>query len=127
MVSQRYERISKLFLTVCELPAEERARALDEQCADDPSLRSEVEALLARDAEDDSAFLQTPMLGEEFSLQRSAPPAAPERSLVGNRISHYRLTRVIASGGMGTVYEAQQDEPRRTLAVKVMNESPSYS
>jgi len=31
-----------------------------------------------------------------------------------------RLKRVIASGGMGTVYEAVQEHPRRTVAVKVM-------
>lgn len=47
MVSPRHERISEVFLAVCELPAEERAKALHEQCADDPSLRSEVEALFA--------------------------------------------------------------------------------
>ena len=101
MVSQRHERISEVFLAVCELPAEERAKALHEQCGDDPSLRSEVEALLARDAEDDSAFLQSPALGEGFSVQRSAAGVEPERSLVGNRISHYHLKRVIASGGWG--------------------------
>lgn len=36
------------------------------------------------------------------------------------RIGRYRITRRIASGGMGTVYEAQQDEPHRTVAIKVL-------
>jgi len=42
------------------------------------------------------------------------PDSIPER------IGGYRLRRVIATGGMGTVYEAAQDHPRRTVALKVM-------
>ncbi len=36
------------------------------------------------------------------------------------RIGQYSVRRQIASGGMGTVYEAMQEEPRRVVAVKVM-------
>jgi len=36
------------------------------------------------------------------------------------RIGQYRIKRAIASGGMGTVYEALQEKPRRTVAVKLM-------
>jgi len=36
------------------------------------------------------------------------------------QIGRCMLRRVIASGGMGTVYEAMQDEPRRIVALKVM-------
>ena len=36
------------------------------------------------------------------------------------RIGNYQIRRVIASGGMGTVYEAVQENPRRSVAVKVM-------
>jgi tetratricopeptide (TPR) repeat protein len=36
------------------------------------------------------------------------------------RIGHYHIKRVIASGGMGTVYEATQENPRRVVALKVM-------
>lgn len=42
-------------------------------------------------------------------------------TLVGRRIGQYQVTRLIASGGMGTVYEAQQDHPRRAIALKVMH------
>jgi tRNA A-37 threonylcarbamoyl transferase component Bud32 len=35
-------------------------------------------------------------------------------------IGGYRIKRVLATGGMGTVYEALQEQPRRTVAVKVM-------
>jgi thiol-disulfide isomerase/thioredoxin len=36
------------------------------------------------------------------------------------RIGPYTIKRKIASGGMGTIFEAVQDQPRRTVAVKVM-------
>jgi len=36
------------------------------------------------------------------------------------RVGHYLLKRVIGFGGMGTVYEAVQDQPRRSVAIKLM-------
>ncbi len=39
---------------------------------------------------------------------------------IPKRIGHYRIKRAIASGGMGTVYEAVQEKPRRAVAVKLM-------
>ncbi len=35
-------------------------------------------------------------------------------------IAGYRVHRAIATGGMGTVYEAEQDKPSRTVAIKVL-------
>jgi len=39
------------------------------------------------------------------------------------KIGPYVIKRVIASGGMGTVYEAMQENPRRPAAVKVIKRS----
>jgi WD40 repeat protein len=36
------------------------------------------------------------------------------------RIGRYRLLRVIGQGGMGVVYEAEQDQPRRPVALKII-------
>ncbi len=46
------------------------------------------------------------------------PPEA--RARIRKRIGHYHVKRVLASGGMGTVYEATQEKPRRTVALKLM-------
>lgn len=37
-----------------------------------------------------------------------------------HRVGRYTLQRIIGAGGMGVVYEALQDQPRRTVAVKLM-------
>ena len=55
---------------------------------------------------------------------RNEPTEGPEAmrvpSRIPQRIGHYHINRIIATGGMGTVYEATQDSPRRVVAVKVM-------
>ena len=59
----------------------------------------------------------------------SAAPQPPETQTlqdktavagIPKRIGQYRIKRAIASGGMGTVYEAIQEKPRRTVALKLM-------
>lgn len=54
----------------------------------------------------------------------SPPPAeegSPLQFALPLRIEHYTLHRVIAMGGMGVVFEAEQDQPRRAVAVKLMS------
>jgi hypothetical protein len=48
-------------------------------------------------------------------MDHVSPPSG-----VPQRIAGYQIRRVIASGGMGTVYQAMQEKPRRSVAVKVM-------
>jgi thiol-disulfide isomerase/thioredoxin/serine/threonine-protein kinase RIO1 len=53
----------------------------------------------------------------------SSEPTEEHRPLpagVPRTIGHYKIQSVIASGGMGTVYKAVQEKPRRAVAVKVM-------
>lgn len=45
---------------------------------------------------------------------------ADHRRLAPLRIGGYRIIREIGRGGMGTIYQAEQERPRRTVALKVM-------
>jgi serine/threonine protein kinase len=46
---------------------------------------------------------------------------AVRHDLIGRTIGQFRVRSVIGTGGMGTVFEAVQEQPHRTVALKVMN------
>src|SRR5580658_7359764 len=48
----------------------------------------------------------------------SAAPPATDRKFT--KIGNYRIVRLLGEGGMGAVYEAEQDQPRRKVAIKVL-------
>ena len=55
------------------------------------------------------------------SLWRLFEPRQPDVDpLLGATLGGARLVRLVAEGGMGRVYEAEQERPRRPVAVKVM-------
>ena len=64
------------------------------------------------------------LLGSAEQLSSSSAtgraPAAPRR--MPEKIGDYRLLRMLGQGGMGVVYEAEQQSPRRLVALKVMRQ-----
>jgi len=62
---------------------------------------------------------------DNLRTQSSAepPPGLPRQSAVPGNIGRYRIIRILGEGGMGTVYEAEQDQPRRNVALKVIKAS----
>ena len=111
MDAPRAELIERLFHEAAELPSERRDEFLRERCGSDVELCAEVQTLLRHHAEAPAAFL----VGRGDDEARETAEL-----LVGRQVSHFRVTRVIAAGGMGIVYEAQQDQPRRRVALKVL-------
>lgn len=94
-----FDRLSALFLEVCDLDPPERSRRLDELCAGDAALRRRVEELLA--AGDQPSVLDRPLgLDGDPAAGRAAPL----------RFGAWRATAVIGRGGMGTVFEAVRDD-----------------
>jgi len=106
-----WTEVRKLFEGASGLSGTERSSYLERECGGDAELRREVLSLL-ESAEKDDAFLETPVGNVDSML------AAPLS--VGTCVGEFRLVRRIAAGGMGVVYEAEQEEPRRRVALKVM-------
>lgn len=100
--------VEAIFDAAARLPASDRAAYLDEACGDDAGLRRRAEALLDADAAA-GAFLTVP---------HDAPGDDP---LIGTEIGGCRVTSILGVGGMGTVYLAEQLQPSRPVALKVMN------
>jgi len=64
----------------------------------------------------------------EVPTRTAASAPAPPSPLTPRRIGGFEIRRQLDAGGMGIVYEALQDEPRRTVALKVMRRGlPSKS
>ena len=108
-----FVRVRSVFEQVLEVPLVDRAAVLARECGADAALRSEVEQLLASDAS------TTPFAAV---LDGQAPREAAEGDmLVGATIADFQVRAVLGSGGMGTVYAAEQHEPRRMVALKVLS------
>ncbi len=105
----------ELFEVALETAPAERTRYLDGACAGDVSLRSRVEALLARHAEAES-FLEKPPMSVDLT---GAYQPITERP--GGIIGPYKLLQQIGEGGFGVVYMAEQGRPvRRMVALKII-------
>jgi eukaryotic-like serine/threonine-protein kinase len=134
------DRVETLFHQASDLPPDERRALLDTVCRDDSGLRAEVERLLADDArlragEGAGAFLNSPLVRSPHAgvVGEEAGGRGPERTWVAGspdpsglltparlRFARYRILRLLGEGGMGAVYEAEQDSPRRSVALKVV-------
>ncbi len=119
-----------IFLTALDLgDAAARADYLDHACAGDPALRGRVEALLAAHA-DSGSFMGRPAPdldppGDTTAPHVVTPVDAGQHGagdLAGAVLAgRYELVRELGSGGMGTVYLAEQLRPvRRRVAVKLV-------
>lgn len=112
----RFQRVEAVFLAAKRLPERERNAFVTEQAGDDHAMAKEILALLEEDARSLGA-LDRPPLGRadlEALTREAAEAPLPER------IGPFRIAGLLGVGGMGAVYEAEQDEPRRLVALKVI-------
>lgn len=100
------ERAQEIFDQALALDAPVRREFLLRRCAGDPDL----------------ATLVTELLGQHDAMsERSvgASAAGPEHA-APERVGRYRILGRIGAGAMGVVYRAEQERPRRDVALKLI-------
>lgn len=108
MQQDRFHTLATLFEQARVLEPEAREAYLDRACGGDAVLRARVRALL--EGHERAGVLDAPL-----------PLGDPQPSQAPERIGRFRVLGRLGGGGMGVVYRAEQDQPRRLVAIKVMH------
>jgi eukaryotic-like serine/threonine-protein kinase len=115
MTPERWQQVKQIFQSALERDAAERSAFLNQACADDPALRSEVESLI-------SSHNQAGDSIEAMAVEAATEMLASDEqgSIVGKQIGHYQVLSHIGRGGMGEVFLARDTSLGRKVALKLL-------
>ncbi len=112
----RFSALAGWFARVTAAAPGERAALVAQLAAADQELGAELERMLAADA--GTVDWRQPVVAAGIeALGEAATEALPE-------IPGYRLIRRLSDGGMGIVFAAEQEDPRRQVAIKLLRPGP---
>ncbi len=120
------ESVFALLADALAQPPDAREQFVKDETTDNPELQDEVLSLLRAD---EAHTLAAAFSDEHLQNQRrelnaifeDGGPGAGEHASEPTFIGDYRIIRRIGQGGMGIVYEAEQRQPRRRVALKVVD------
>ncbi len=122
MDPDRWNQVSEIFEAAVALPPEEMRAYVAARCSTDPSLRAEVEMLIAAHQKAaENEFIDSPA-GELAAplLVSDEQVESGDRLVNGQQIGHYTVLRKIGAGGMGEVYLANDTKLDRIVALKIL-------
>src|SRR6185369_16212129 len=112
-----HQKVIEIFNDALELPVDQRAQFLAQECGADTELLKEVESLLASN---DDMFL-------EDDVSESVLDLLQGRLMSGEVVcNRYEIIEMIGRGGMGEVYLAKDPTTNRPVALKTLPESFSH-
>lgn len=106
MKPERWQEVKKVLEVALKRKPADRKVYLDQACSE-PSVRREVESLIAAHEQAHTDFLASP-------ADQQKEPA------VGDRLGPYEIVATIGAGGMGEVYLARDAKLGRDVAIKVL-------
>jgi serine/threonine protein kinase len=114
LTPKRWQKARDVLHEAMEMDEGDRSAFLDSQCASDPSLRVELNELLAAEDELGFSFLEKPAIAHGASATDSTVLAA------GTKLGPYVVQSLIGAGGMGEVYRARDTRLDRNVALKIL-------
>jgi len=114
MAPERWQQLKALLAAALEVEPGARSAFLDQACAQDPSMRPELDRLLAAEERAGPDFLNS---GGIFCRENNHQPL---NYWIGRRVAAYQIVERIGVGGMGEVYRAQDTRLNRQVALKFL-------
>ncbi len=115
----RHLRERQVFEQAIALDGAARAAFVAAACGEDRALHDAVRALLAADDAGQTAGVL------RLDLRATEPVGAVDLA-ADTLVGPFRILGVLGRGGMGTVYDAEQDRPRRRVALKVLHSGVTH-
>jgi serine/threonine protein kinase len=115
MTPERWRRVEEVYHAALTRGESERMAFVASACADDESLRLEVESLLAQAASADGV-----LAGPAGGMAAKMVSEIGASTLTGRRLGAYQVHSRIGAGGMGEVYRARDTKLGRDVAIKIL-------
>ncbi|MCH8148151.1 MAG: serine/threonine protein kinase, partial [Planctomycetes bacterium] len=120
LTPEQFRLVATIFAEACEIPEKERHDFLDRACGEDAALRTQVQQLLDDDAQPAFSLESPPFEGVLQAEGASYFENQNSQAKPLERIGNYRIVKVLGEGGFGVVYLAEQENPKRNVALKVV-------
>ena len=116
----RRERVKDIMFRALQNAARQTDRFLELECANDRSLRDDVESLLHASGHN-PRFLSAPTASEVPATTISRPSSPERDEEIGSCIGPYKLLEKLGEGGFGSVFMAEQQTPvHQRVAIKII-------
>ena len=116
MSDDDFALVRRVFEDALDQPEGERVAWVRAECGENAAALAQVLEMLGH--EPDEGFLDSP-------IGSSIGQLLEESDLSGKSIGKFKIVRPIGRGGMGSVYLAEQEAPKRLVALKILEGLPS--
>jgi len=117
MPPEQWGKVKNLFAEALDLPEDVRAALIEERCQGEPAVRAEVLRLLHYSPSREGHLDRAPL--SPGLLQQAAQQAANYTPLQNGEVlaGRFRIIRRLDAGGMGEVYEAEDENLASRIAI----------